>query len=77
MVLTLLAIFAAAAGYVVLRMWLPSVAKKDMDRRGQAGWAYDMAVWWILPIGLLAWWRARRRYPVLDNESSKSDRRSS
>ena len=76
--LTLLAILAAAAGYVLLKMWLPNVAKKDMDRRGQPGWAYDTAVWLILPIGLLAWWRARRRYPILDDELLENvERRSS
>ena len=70
-------LWAGLIAYAILRFWLPAVAKRDMDRRGQPGWVYDLAVWWILPLGLLAWWQARRRYPILDNESMKSDRRSS
>ena len=57
---------AFAAVYGVLNLWLPSVAKKDMDRRDQPGWAYDVAVWWCLPVGLLSWWAARRRYPIVE-----------
>lgn len=66
---------AGVLAYVVLVFWLPSVAKKDMDRRGEPGWAYDLAVWWYLPVGLLAWWAARRRYPIIDSKQKpqKSD----
>ena len=68
-------LFAGLVAYVILRFWLPAMAKRDMDRRGQPGWAYDLAVWWILPVGLFAWWRARRRYPILDPQPQKSGRR--
>lgn len=65
---------AGLLAYGVLVFWLPSVAKKDMDRRGQPGWAYDLAVWWYLPAGLLAWWAARRRYPLLEPERKREQR---
>ena len=65
--------------YAVLNLWLPVVAKRDMDRRGQPGWRYDVMVWLILPIGLLAWWVARRRHPVVERppKAAVANRRSS
>ena len=36
-------LWAVLIAYAILRFWLPAVAKRDMDRRGQQGWAYELA----------------------------------
>ena len=66
-------ILAGIAAYAVLNLWLPLIAKKDMDRRGEPGWAYDLGVWWCLPVGLVSWWVARRRYPLLEERRKPTD----
>ena len=56
------------AGYWILRNWLANVARRDMERRGRRGWMLDTAVFWWTPVGLLAWWIARRRHPIVYGE---------
>ena len=58
------------AGYWLLRNWLANVARRDMERRGRRGWMLDTAVFWWTPLGLLAWWIARRRHPIVNGEGT-------
>ena len=65
---------AGLVTYAVFVIWLPTVVEKDMARRGLTGWGYDFSIWfiwWFPPVGLLAWWQARRRYPVLESAPKK------
>ncbi len=63
----LLAILAFA-GYWVLRNWLATVARRDMERRGRRGWLLDTAVFWWTPVGLIFWLIARLRHPIVQGE---------
>ena len=62
----LLLIGLVLVAYWVLMYWLSNVAKKDLERRGQPGWVFGSFIFWSNPMGLLSWWQARRRYPILD-----------
>ena len=69
-----LACFAAYAGFMY---WLSEVAAKDMERRGKPGriFGYLMAshyIFWLTPIGVLAWLAARRRYPILETKKGRN-----
>jgi len=61
----------ALVGYWVLRNWLANIAFRDMRRRGRPGWLIDTAVFWWTPVGLLAWWIVRRRYPIVCGDEKK------
>ena len=74
--LQLMSVLLALSAYAALMYWLSDVAKKDMERRGQPGWVFGSFIFWSTPMGLLAWWEARRRYPILDDAPEKSDRHS-
>ena len=72
----------AFVGYFGGMYWLSNIAERDMERRGRRGWALGSAVFfttWISPLWLLAWWVARRRYPILEeaDRHSRSKPRSS
>ena len=50
---------ALALTVVVLAVW----AARDMDRLGNRGEAYALAVLFLLPVGLVLWAHDRRRPP--------------
>ncbi len=51
---------AAAAVVAMLAVF----AARDMDRRGQDGQVYAIAVLFVLPLGLLMWALDHRRFDV-------------
>ncbi len=52
---------------LVLVVAVPTAVHRDMKQRGCAAWAYVVLTLLVPPVGLLAWYIDRRRFPLLVN----------